>query len=398
MMGLTADQKNRVNRMCPAAQQVGLGDRIHEAAHIQTVEIDDLAVTTGKLAAKAVTQGKIGDKAVGTGQINDGAVTTTQLGAKAVETGNINDAAVSLTKLDATTAAGLVYEMVVDTGQSVRAGRLVRATTDGKLRETTYLLQDAFGIALADGAATETVQVLVTGVREVPAQRGISGGQYVKGGHEGAAIAACLSTTTTVATGTGGDFSNQPAGDTVDVVSDDVGDTTQTLTLFGTDNADAYQEEEYALNGTSSVAGAKTFKNVCGAILDAPCAGTVTISENSGSLTITTIAPAATGAGLATVNNDGQAYNQQLTVSTENTEFAIVQGIDHEDNAVNEVITGSGGTDTTTAYLAEVTRFLIGQCAAATRALTATEDPDRRLIGVCLNAPSAGDSALVKLR
>lgn len=40
-----------LNQMCPAAQKVGLGDRIRDAQTIETAEIADGAVTEAKLAA-----------------------------------------------------------------------------------------------------------------------------------------------------------------------------------------------------------------------------------------------------------------------------------------------------------------------------------------------------------
>ena len=90
-------------------------------------------------------------------------------------------------------------------------------------------------------------------------------------------------------------FTNQPANDGVEFVSDNAGDTTQTVQICGTTNgADTSKLlcETVTLNGTTQVSTAKTD---WGAILtakkSAATTGTVTIREASGNATITTMGP-----------------------------------------------------------------------------------------------------------
>lgn len=94
-----------------------------------------------------------------------------------------------------------------------------------------------------------------------------------------------LSTTTAV----GDAFTNQPANDGIEVVSDEVADTTQTVTIIGTTTGtDTVVVETVTLNGTSAVSTVKTNWGVVLAVKkSAITAGTVTVREASGNATIT---------------------------------------------------------------------------------------------------------------
>jgi len=93
----------------------------------------------------------------------------------------------------------------------------------------------------------------------------------------------------------GGIFTNQPANDSLEVISSDAGDTTQHILIVGIDNSDAVQYESIALNGTSAVTSSDAdWKTVQTCELDGACAGTVTVREASGNATIITLAPGVT--------------------------------------------------------------------------------------------------------
>jgi hypothetical protein len=103
----------------------------------------------------------------------------------------------------------------------------------------------------------------------------------------------------TIVTGTGVSFTNQPTNDGVTVVSDDAADTTQTVTIIGTTHGGiVLSSETVTLNGTTAVNTTKTdWGNIVGIKLSAQTAGTLTVKETSGGATIIAVS-----GGLGTVN------------------------------------------------------------------------------------------------
>jgi len=77
--------------------------------------------------------------------------------------------------------------------------------------------------------------------------------------------------------------------DTLDVVSDDAADSTQTVTITGRLPSGIIDTEVLSLNGTTPDTGATTFERVLKIVVSATYAGTLTISENSGSVTLVTM-------------------------------------------------------------------------------------------------------------
>lgn len=77
--------------------------------------------------------------------------------------------------------------------------------------------------------------------------------------------------------------SEEPVGITFE--SSDAGDTSQTVTIQGTDTSDANQEEDVSLNGTTVVATSNDYKTIDAVQLDASTAGDVTVSINDGTST-----------------------------------------------------------------------------------------------------------------
>lgn len=82
---------------------------------------------------------------------------------------------------------------------------------------------------------------------------------------------------------------NQPQVDTIEVVSADAGDTTQTITHVGIDALGNRIEETVSLNGATAVATTQNFTYWEYSVLSAVTAGNVTIREGSANQTITTI-------------------------------------------------------------------------------------------------------------
>ena len=103
----------------------------------------------------------------------------------------------------------------------------------------------------------------------------------------------------------GSGLSNQPANDSVDVVSSAAGDTTQTVTIYGTTNGtDTVVAESIAMTGTTPATSVKTdWGVILGFSFDAALAGTFTLKETSGGLTITTLAAGGTSKGIQTLTD-----------------------------------------------------------------------------------------------
>jgi hypothetical protein len=108
--------------------------------------------------------------------------------------------------------------------------------------------------------------------------------------------------------------SNQPANDDIQVISDSAGDT-QSITLFGLDNADAFKYHTITLNGVTAVDSvlATKWKTLYGAFLgdrygniSARAAGTITIREKSGAAAITTITAGKLSTGMLFFDVTGQ--------------------------------------------------------------------------------------------
>lgn len=84
------------------------------------------------------------------------------------------------------------------------------------------------------------------------------------------------------------------ATDDLEVLSSDVGDTTQTLTITGRLVGGAVDTEVLALNGTSVVTGTKQFERVLKAVLSASTTGTVTLRRQPTGATVATLEPGIT--------------------------------------------------------------------------------------------------------
>ena len=92
------------------------------------------------------------------------------------------------------------------------------------------------------------------------------------------AVAAAGNATITGASATGGVATFDYAR-TVNVDSTDAGDTTQTVTVTGTDYWGQAQTETIALNGTTLVAGQKSFKTITAAAVSALLTGNLTVGN-----------------------------------------------------------------------------------------------------------------------
>jgi hypothetical protein len=88
------------------------------------------------------------------------------------------------------------------------------------------------------------------------------------------------------------------ANDTIDVISSSASDTTNfTVRIQGLDANGIWQDEQYTLNGTTTVAGSKTFSEIRAVSTNDASgttrSGTVTVTKNTGSTVLTRV-PAST--------------------------------------------------------------------------------------------------------
>lgn len=154
------------------------------------------------------------------------------------------------------------------------------------------------GLSTADGGTAIADNALIRG----DGTTGIQGGVLTSADHNGDIAGPTASTDTTVA---GSNFANQPSNDSITVVSSDAGDTAITVTLIGTTTGtDTVVVEDLPLNGTDATTPVVSAKLNWGQLLavkvTGTTAGTLTLTETSGGLTITTLAPAATSKGVDT--------------------------------------------------------------------------------------------------
>lgn len=175
--------------------------------------------------------------------------------------------------------------------------------------------------------------------------------------------------------GTGGGFANQPAGDTLTIVSDDAADIGQTVTIYGTKTGTTttITSETVTLNGTTAVdTTTTTWQNILAIELSAVAAGTVTISEKSGGLAITTITTGDLSAGVATLT--GQNFNgviPSIVASDTSTAPVGIYGYNKAGTLISVVQALNGVTPASAGSTAfyEVEKVFIG-AVAATRTVT----------------------------
>jgi len=176
----------------------------------------------------------------------------------------------------------------------------------------------------------------------------------------------------TMGSGTGGNFANQPANDAVELVSSEAADTTQQVTIYGTTNGGdgTVVTETVTLTGDTPVTTTKVdWGLILGVEMDAVATGTVTVQEASGDLAITTIAPAATSAGVVEVETEIRAFNQKPTIVADDatTKYFSVIGTAVDHTAFTEkatALTGASAVTLSDEYNT-VTKLLVGDVESA---------------------------------
>lgn len=198
--------------------------------------------------------------------------------------------------------------------------------TDGKTLAGTINSLNIVG-ANADNVAVSTngkVQV-VRAMCNMKSASPIQAGRRIKAADNGRVtqlVDADVVGTVIKTTSAGIGYSNQPANDSLSIVSDSAADTTgKTVTIIGTTNGGVVVvTETITLTGVTPVVTTKTDWGVILAVKKTATTGTITITETSGGLTVTTLTPSATAQGVETVATADQgAFNVNITAVCSST-------------------------------------------------------------------------------
>lgn len=184
--------------------------------------------------------------------------------------------------------------------------------------------------------------------------------EYTPGSNGYSAATALITSTDLRITGTRADTgldaqrtNDIPAPGVLDYVSSNVGDTTQTVTVYGLSGTTPVSET-VTLNGTTNVTGTQSFSSVLGMRKSAATAGTVTISDSPITTTLFTATNVQSTRGLqaltnapieptsSTVTIDATAAGVNLVVVTVNAAGAeVLQRVDGNVGGA-QALTGAG--------------------------------------------------------
>lgn len=229
-------------------------------------------------------------------------------------------------------------------------------------------------------------------------------GQRFKCGTGGKAIAFIDSSliNTEIDSFDGAVFTNQPADDTVTVVSTSALDVTQKITIYGIDTASgAFKSEQLTLTGTSDVDTTVTtdWAVVVAAELDSVCVGDIEVSENSGGLEIVTISAGDLTAGIETIAN-GYAYNKKATLVADGASTGKCVLIHKATDGASDtqvIVTTNGAAEVelgVASYI--ISKAYTGNIAAVNLDLdvTGTEDDLKLAVGRVIKGADAGDEII----
>jgi hypothetical protein len=200
----------------------------------------------------------------------------------------------------------------------------------------------------------------------------------------------------------GGGFDNQPAGGKVEVVSNNAADE-GTVTLYYTTTAASavVSTEVLTLKGTTKVASTDDDIEVVLAVVTEDHAGTVTVSEASGSTTITTLATGTNSAGLHAITaKDAYGAIGTIKAGAASTKWFGVIGTDVDGNAQTFAGQLNGNTDVNlgTSPWNTIDTVLIGDVASASTATVETKDTDTNDIGIALEDGTTGEVVKIYMK
>jgi hypothetical protein len=260
-------------------------------------------------------------------------------------------------------------------GEAVEANRVVHFNT---VTEAIYKTDENSAVALGvniSGAVEADDDIYVgIGLATVVADQEIEAGNLIKTAADGRVISLVTSDLSgdTMEAGAGGNFANQPAGDTVEIISNNAEDIGQEITIWGTthDGDGTVTSVTEELYGTTEVVTEKDdWGVILGVELAEEAAGTVTIREGSTDQTITTITTGNLTAGILEVEDEIRAFNQKPTIVADDatTKYFSVIGTDEDHAALTEkatALTGASAVTLANEYNT-ITRILVGDVESA---------------------------------
>jgi hypothetical protein len=194
----------------------------------------------------------------------------------------------------------------------------------------------------------------------------------------------------------GGSFANQPAGDSVEVLSDSAADVGQVVTIYGTITGatTTVTSETITLNGTAVVAGTiTTWVNILGVSISAAHAGTVTVQEASGNADIITIATGTLTAGIetpATTNGYGLILRHDASGASTSPVGIIGTGVDGSALTLVDTLNGTTEEDHGATAFGTVTSVLIGAVDSGVNVTVLTnETVDSVTVGMAMETSAA---------
>ena len=199
-------------------------------------------------------------------------------------------------------------------------------------------------------------------------------------------------------------FANQPAGDTVTVVSDSTADDSQTVTYYFTTTAApaVVSTETVTLDGTTDVDTVEnTIEQLLAIVVSATHTGTLTFSEASTSAEIVTMATGTNSLGF-TAATAPDAYGTIPTVKGDgaSTKWVGVIGVDVDGDALTAAVQLNGTTDVNLGSLPfdTITTVLHGAVESTVDVITETKAADTNAVGIAMEAGTSGSIAKIYMR
>lgn len=281
--------------------------------------------------------------------------------------------------------------------------------TDGKTLAATANTLNAVGANAENVAVATTGKVQVCrGLCNMKTASPVQAGRRIKAADNGRVtqlVDADVVSTTIKATGAGLGYTNQPANDSLTIVSDSAADiTTKTVTIIGTTHGGVVVvTETITLTGVTPVATSKTDWGIILAVKKTATTGTITITETSGGLGVTTLTPSAISSGVETVATADQGcfnVNATATCSGAGTKVIGIKYLASDGVTVGyQAVAQNGTTPAAFASAAPllVTEVYTGDLEAArttTIKITSIAEDAGRCIGRAYTAATAADTTI----
>lgn len=308
---------------------------------------------------------------------------------------------------------GTMIKAPLTTGGAITARRLMKIAADGDVEQAVFNDENVIGAnpGTTDIPSGERLDFGNIGPVQGPgvpvvADVPINEGERLKSAAGGRVIPLMtdeLAGNTIDSDATPGNFSNQPANDGVEILSDNAGDT-QDATVWYTRNGegDTVFSETVTLTGTSEVALTHTdVQLVLGVELASAPDGTVTVREASGDQTITTITGSATTAGVEDVDSAQQRLGFNATpVAVADGASTKQIGLIGTDENGDELFDSQALDGTTEVSFNDtfqtVTRVLVGDVATGTAVTfsAGAADSETLAVGRAIEAATAQDDLI----